>query len=66
MGKARSLAKFLNGGVDISADFTVNGNAVWNAGNDGAGSNLDADVLDGQNSSYYRIDVYNNAGTLLN
>jgi hypothetical protein len=29
-------------------------------------SNLDADLLDGQQGSYYRIDVYNAAGTLLN
>lgn len=33
---------------------------------DGAGSGLDADTLDGQQGSYYRIDVYNAAGTLLN
>jgi hypothetical protein len=33
---------------------------------DGAGSGLDADLLDGQEGSYYRIDVYNAAGTLLN
>jgi hypothetical protein len=33
---------------------------------DGAGSGLDADLLDGQQGSYYRIDVYNAAGTLLN
>jgi hypothetical protein len=33
---------------------------------DGAGSGLDADLLDGQSGSYYRIDVYNTAGTLLN
>lgn len=31
----------------------VNGNIVWNAGNDGAGSGLDADLLDGQQGSYY-------------
>jgi hypothetical protein len=31
----------------------VNGNTVWNAGNDGAGSGLDADLLDGQHGSYY-------------
>jgi hypothetical protein len=29
-------------------------------------SNLNADLLDGQQGSYYRIDVYNAAGTLLN
>jgi len=33
---------------------------------DGAGSGLDADQLDGQEGSYYRINVYNAAGTLLN
>jgi hypothetical protein len=26
---------------------TVNGNKVWNAGNDGSGSGLDADTVDG-------------------
>lgn len=36
----------------------VNGNTVWNAGNDGAGTGLDADLLDGQQGSYY-LD-YNN------
>lgn len=33
---------------------------------DGAGTGLDADLLDGQHGSHYRINVYNNAGTLLN
>jgi hypothetical protein len=33
---------------------------------DGAGSGLDADLLDGQSSAYYRIGIYNSAGTLLN
>lgn len=33
---------------------------------DGAASGLDADTLDGQQGVYYRINVYNNAGTLLN
>ena len=31
----------------------VNGNLVWHAGNDGANSGLDADLLDGQEGSYY-------------
>ena len=31
----------------------MNGNKVWHAGNDGAGSGLDADLFDGQDSSYY-------------
>jgi hypothetical protein len=31
----------------------VGSNSIWNAGNDGAGSGLDADLLDGQQGSYY-------------
>lgn len=30
------------------------GNLIWNAGNDGTGSTLDADLLDGQEGVYYR------------
>lgn len=33
---------------------------------DGAGSGLDADTLDGQSSAYFRINIYDAAGTLLN
>ena len=33
---------------------------------DGASSGLDADLLDGQHGAHYRINVYNNSGTLLN
>ena len=39
-----------------SPDFTgltVNSNTVWHAGNDGVDSGLDADLLDGQQGSYY-------------
>jgi hypothetical protein len=32
---------------------TIRGNTVWHAGNDGASSGLDADLLDGQHGSYY-------------
>ena len=31
----------------------VAGNLIWHAGNDGTGSGLDADLLDGQQGSYY-------------
>ena len=31
----------------------LQGNKVWHAGNDGSGSTLDADLLDGQHGSYY-------------
>lgn len=38
--------------------FTHNGNTVWNAGNDGSGSGLDADTVDGlQASQFLRSDV---------
>ena len=33
---------------------------------DGSGSGLDADLLDGNSSSHYRINVYDASGTLLN
>jgi len=35
---------------------TINGNTIWHAGNDGAGSGSDADKLDGQEGSYYKRD----------
>ena len=37
---------------------TINGNQVWHAGNDGSGSGLDSDLLDGNQGSWYRD--YNN------
>lgn len=37
--------------IDASGIVTINGSLVWTAGNDGAGSNLDADLLDGFQSS---------------
>lgn len=40
------------------------GNIVWTNANDGAGSGLDADLLDGQHASYYRDASNMNAGTL--
>ena len=33
--------------------FQVSGSTVWHAGNDGSGSGLDADLLDGQDSSTF-------------
>lgn len=39
-----------------------NGSIIWNAGNDGTGSTLDADLLDGQHGSYY-LDLTNLTGT---
>jgi len=36
-----------------SGVLRVNGNLVWNSGNDGSGSSLNADLLDDQEGSYY-------------
>ena len=36
---------------------TIGGNTVWHAGNDGASSGLDADLLDGQQSTAYFRDI---------
>jgi hypothetical protein len=38
-------------GVAGSGQLTYGGNIVWHAGNDGTGSGLDADLLDGLNST---------------
>ena len=41
-------------GVDLTTtSLTANTNTIWHAGNDGASSGLDADLLDGQQGSYY-------------
>ena len=49
-----------------STGATIGGNYVWHAGNDGSGSGLDADTLDGINSgSFLRSDATDSAsGTL--
>lgn len=46
------------------AEMQVGGNKVWHSGNDGSGSGLDADLLDGQHGSYYRSASSLNAGTV--
>lgn len=45
-----------------------NNNDIWHAGNDGTGSGLDADLLDGQHGSYYAkaSDVPTNTNQLTN
>lgn len=37
----------------IKTSATIANNVVWHAGNDGAASGLDADLLDGQQGTYY-------------
>jgi hypothetical protein len=43
-------------GVAGAGQLTYGDNTVWHAGNDGAGSGLDADLLDGLNSSAFARD----------
>ena len=59
---ASNVLKFdYNGGT-----VTLNHNTgtVWGSGNDGSGSGLDSDKLDGQEGSYYRNAGNLNAGTI--
>lgn len=39
--------------IPKSGNVTIDGSKVWHAGNDGSGSGLDADLLDGQHGSFY-------------
>lgn len=56
--------RFANGNWNVeNAGLNVGGNTVWHAGNDGAGSGLDSDLLDGQNGSWYQ-DLTNSTGSL--
>jgi hypothetical protein len=57
--------EFVRTGVanDFTVPPTINGNEIWHAGNDGAGSGLDADLLDGQQGSFYTL-ITNQTGTL--
>ncbi|WP_449471995.1 gp53-like domain-containing protein [Sphingobium chungangianum] len=53
----RSVGAYLRGPGRVHDFYAtamyLNGNQLWHAGNDGAGSGLDADLLDGQDGSYY-------------
>jgi len=46
------------GRVYARQDMQVAGSTVWHAGNDGSGSGLDADLLDGQHASAFKPDWY--------
>ena len=54
---------YVSNGFDVlSGNLTVAGSTVWHAGNDGSGSGLDADLLDGvQGSSFLRSDASDTA-----
>lgn len=42
-----AIGQWNNGGMNWLKQPTVNGQKIWHAGNDGSGSSLDADLLDG-------------------
>ena len=47
-----------NANWELPSGVTINGSTAWHAGNDGSGSGLDADTLDGINSgSFVRSDA---------
>jgi len=52
-GNAAISGTFTTNIATITTSATIAGNTVWHAGNDGTGSGLDADLLDGQHGSYY-------------
>ena len=47
-----------------ASELRVNNNKVWTVSNDGSGSGLDADLLDGQQGSYYTNASNISSGTL--
>lgn len=48
-----AVGEWTSGGMNWFINPTVNGNKVWNAGNDGSGSELDADTVDGYHASKF-------------
>lgn len=48
-----AVGQWTSGGMNWFKNPTVNGNKVWNAGNDGSGSGLDADTLDGYHETKF-------------
>lgn len=50
-----AVGQWTSGGMDWFKNPTVNGNKVWNSGNDGSGSGLDSDLVDGLHASRFPI-----------
>mgnify|MGYP001287935908 CR=1 FL=1 len=53
-----------SGELEVGNLRTPSGSSYWHAANDGAGSGLDADLLDGSDGSFYRDAGNLNAGTI--
>ena len=61
-GDARIFLGASNGTIKSTGQHYANGSVVWNAGNDGSGTGLDADLLDGiQGASFLRSDAADTA-----
>lgn len=59
-----SKGRVISGGSILSSDIlSALGYTPWHSGNDGSGSKLDADFLDGLDSSYF-LNFYNLTGTI--
>jgi hypothetical protein len=56
----------LFGGPVSASALSVFGSPVWHAGNDGAGSTLDADLLDGSHASAFSLSSHNHDGAYVN
>jgi hypothetical protein len=49
----------IDGRGSFASGTTINGSTAWHAGNDGSGSGLDADLLDGQHASAFAAASHN-------
>ena len=66
-GDARIYLGGSNGVISSTGQHYVGSNVVWNAGNDGSGSGLDSDTVDGiQASSFLRSDAEDSSSAPLN
>ena len=52
--------------VSANSTASIGGNRILTVGDEGSGNGLDADTLDGEQGTHYRINVYDYGGTLLN
>lgn len=48
-----SIFSTMTGHLDLPSGSTAGGSQIWTAANDGSGSGLDADTLDGHDTSYF-------------
>jgi hypothetical protein len=53
VGSINATSKIITSNI-VTDVVTLNGNTNWHSGNDGSGSGLDADLLDGNDSSFYQ------------